>query len=321
VTVRVSVALCTHQGERWIEEQLRSILDQTVPVAEIVVGDDASTDRTLEIVRAVASETDVPIRIRHHEVALGVAGNFADAIGATSGDVVALSDQDDVWHPDRLERLLPHLEGVALVHSDARLIDADGRPLGATLADSLEMSPWERAAMTEGRAVEALLRRNLVTGATAIMRRDAAVASLPIPAGWIHDEWIAMHAALGGGVRFVPEATIDYRQHGSNQIGVRRLGVADKFRRLLEADSGKHALKAERATSLATEAAKRGLATGARLDVLVEKARHERERARLPRQRLLRVPRVLRGVAAGRYRRYSRGSLDIARDLLEQHGG
>lgn len=320
MTVRVAVALCTHQGERWIEQQLRSILAQTVPVAEVVVGDDASTDRTLDIVRAVAAETDVPIRIRHHEVALGVAGNFADAIAATTGDVVALSDQDDVWHPDRLELLLPHLEGVALVHSDARLVDADGRPLGATLADSLEMSAWERAAMADGRALEALLRRNLVTGATVLVRRDAAVAALPIPAGWIHDEWIAMCAALGDGVRFVPEVTIDYRQHGGNQIGVRRLGAADKVRRLLEADSGKHARKAERAASLATEASRRGLATGERLRALVEKARHERDRARLPRPRLLRVPGVLRGVARGRYRRYSRGALDIARDLLEGHG-
>ena len=318
--MRVSVALCTHQGERWIEEQLRSILAQTVPVAEIVVGDDASTDRTPDVVRALAAETDVPIRIRHHAVALGVAGNFADAIAATTGDVVALSDQDDVWHPDRLERLLPHLEGVALVHSDARLVDADGAPLGATLADSLEMSAWERAAMADGRAVQALLRRNLVTGATAIVRRDAAMAALPIPAGWIHDEWLAMCAALGGGVRFVPEQTIDYRQHGGNQIGVRRLGAADKLRRVLEADSGKHALKAQRATSLATEATRRGLASGAVLEALVEKARHERDRAALPRPRLLRLPGVLRGVAAGRYGRCSRGAIDVARDLLEQRG-
>ncbi len=318
--MRVSVALCTHQGERWIEQQLRSILAQTVPVAEIVVGDDASADRTLEIVRAVADGTDVPIRIRHHEVALGVAGNFADAIAATSSDVVALSDQDDVWHPDRLERLLPHLEGVALVHSDARLVDADGAPLGSTLADSLEMTAWERAAMADGRAVQALLRRNLITGATVLVRRDAAVAALPIPAGWIHDEWLAMCAALGDGVRFVPEQTIDYRQHGGNQIGVRRLGVADKLRRVLEADSGKHARKAQRAASLAAEAARRGLASGAQLEALVEKARHERDRAALPRPRLLRVPRVLRGVLSGRYGRYSRGAIDVARDLLEQHG-
>ncbi|WP_306232634.1 glycosyltransferase family 2 protein [Agrococcus beijingensis] len=315
--MRVSVALCTHQGERWIEQQLRSILAQTHPVSEIVVGDDASTDRTLELVREVASETDVPIRIRHHETALGVAANFADAIAATTGDVVALSDQDDVWHPDRIERMLPQLEGVALVHSSARLVDAHGAPLGSTLEASLEMSPWERAAMTEGRALDALLRRNLVTGATVLVRRDAAVAALPIPAGWIHDEWLAMCAALGDGVRYLPEETIDYRQHGGNQIGVQRLSALGKLRRVLEADSGKHARKAERATSLATEAQRRGLASGASLQALIEKARHERARAQLPRPRALRLPGVLRGVAAGRYGRFSRGLADVARDLLE----
>lgn len=316
---RVSVALCTHQGERWIEEQLRSILGQSRPVSEIVIGDDASTDGTLDIVRRVASETDVPIRIRRHDSPLGVAANFADAIAATSGDVVALSDQDDVWHPDRLERLLPHLEGVALVHSDARLVGADGAPLGSTLEASLEMSAWERAALEEGRAIDALLRRNLVTGATAIVRREAAVAALPVPPAWIHDEWLAVCAALGDGVRYVPEPTIDYRQHGGNAIGVQRLSLVGKLRRVLEPDSGKHAQKAARAEQLATEAARRGLANRAELARLVEKARHERSRAALPDPRALRIPGVLRGIAAGRYRRFSRGASDVARDLLERH--
>lgn len=318
--MRVSVALCTHQGERWIEQQLRSILAQTLPVCEIVVGDDASTDRTVEIMRSVASGTDVPIRIRHHEVALGVAENFADAIAATTGDIIALSDQDDVWHPDRIERMVPRLDGVALVHSDARLVDATGEPLGSTLERSLEMSAWERTALTEGRALDALLRRNLVTGATVLVRRDAAIAALPIPRGWIHDEWLAVCAALGGGVRYLPEPTIDYRQHGGNQIGARRLTPLGKLRRVLEPDFGKHALKAQRAASLATEAQSRGLASGSALAALVEKARHEQARAQLPRRRAARVPAVLRGVAEGRYGRFSRGALDVARDLLEARG-
>lgn len=317
---RVSVALCTHQGERWIAEQLHSILAQTRQVDEIVVGDDASTDRTLDIVRQVASETDVPFRIRRHEAALGVAENFADAIAATTGDVVALSDQDDVWHADRIERLLPRLDGVALVHSNARLVDATGAPLGSTLEESLEMSAWERSALQEGRALDALLRRNLVTGATVLVRRDAALAALPIPSAWIHDEWLAMCAALGDGVRYEPEPTIDYRQHGGNAIGVERLGAVGKLRRVLEPDSGKHAYKAQRAESLATAAQHRGLATGAMLERLIAKARHERARAALPLPRALRLPGVVRGAAAGRYRTFSRGASDIARDLLESHG-
>lgn len=316
--MRVSVALCTHQGERYLEQQLRSILAQSHPIFEIVVGDDASTDGTVATIERIAAETDVPIAIVRHDPPLGVAANFADAIARTTGDVIALSDQDDVWHPDRIATLVAALDGVDLVHSDARLVDADGRPTGATLLDSLEASAWERARMMHGGAFEALLRRNLVTGATAIVRRSAAVAALPVPDGWIHDEWLAMTAAIGGGVRLVPTATIDYRQHGANQIGVRRLGLAQKVGRLLADDDGSHDRKARRAESLARVAHERALGTADQRRILDEKAAHERLRAGLPRARALRVPRILAGVARGRYARLSRGMLDVARDLLER---
>lgn len=316
--MRVSVALCTHEGERFVEQQLRSILAQTRPVDEIVVGDDASTDATLAIVARVAEGTDVPIVVRRHEPALGLVANFTDAIEATTGDVVALCDQDDVWHPDRVATMLGALGGVDLVHSDARLVDGDGADLGTTLLDSLEATGWERDRMAHGGALEALLRRNLVTGATVMVRRDAAVAALPVPAGWIHDEWIAMACALGGGVRLVPETTIDYRQHGANQIGVRRLTLRQKVARVLEADSGSHERKATRAESLAREAHARGLGTPEQRRALDAKAAHERRRAGLPAARVLRAPAVASGVARGAYGRYSRGVLDVARDLLER---
>lgn len=318
-TPRVSVALCTHNGERFIAQQLQSILQQSLPVSEIVVGDDDSTDATLEIVEQIAAETDIPVRVRRHTPALGVAANFADAIVATTGDVVAFSDQDDVWHADRIERLLTALDGVAMVHSDADLVDESGVKTGATLAETLDMSDEERRRMQHGGAFEALLRRNLVTGATAIVRRDAAVAALPVPAGWIHDEWIAMCCALSGGVRFVPDSTIDYRQHGSNAIGVRRLSLAGKFKRLIESDSGSHARKALRAASLLGEAMRRRLGTPDQRAKIAAKARHERDRAALPDPRILRVPTIMRGVLRGRYRLYSRGPLDVGRDLLESH--
>lgn len=317
--MRVSVALCTHQGERYLEAQLRSILAQTRPVDEIVVGDDASTDATLAIVERVAAGTDVPFVIARHEPPLGVAANFADAIRRATGDVVAFSDQDDVWHPDRIERMLAAMEGVDLAHSDARLVDGDGDDLGVSLLDALGATPWERERMADGGALEALLRRNLVTGATVVVRRAAALAALPVPEGWIHDEWIAMTCALDGGVRLLPEPTIDYRQHGANQIGVRRLTVRQRFARLVEPDSGSHARKALRARSLAREAEARGLGTGEQRRALVEKAAHETRRAALPDVRIARVPGVLGGLAAGRYGRYSRGTLDVARDLLERH--
>lgn len=312
----VSVALCTRNGERFIATQLASILAQTRPVDEIVIGDDGSTDQTLDIIGAVATGSTVPIHVRPHDP-LGVAGNFADAIGATTGDVVVLSDQDDVWHHDRLERLLPALDGVDLVHSDARLVDANGTPLSATLLESLEASPWERDRLRYGGAFDALLRRNLVTGATALVRGEVARAAMPIPDGWIHDEWLAIVCALGGGVRLVPEPTIDYRQHDANAIGVRRLSIAEKFGRLVQDDDGASARKAKRAMSLARVAADRGLGSPAQRAQLVDKARAERARAALPRRRLARIPLVARAAIRGRYATYARGMLDVVRDLVQ----
>lgn len=315
---RVSVALCTYNGARYVEEQLRSILAQSHPVSEIVVGDDGSTDDTLDIVARIAGETAVPFVVRAHEP-LGVAGNFADAIASTTGELVAFSDQDDVWHADRIERLVGAIDGVDLVHTDARLVDEWGKPIGATLLDTLALSHWERERMERVGAFEALLRRNLVTGATVLVRREAAVAAMPIPDGWIHDEWIAMVCALAGGVRLVPTPTIDYRQHGDNAIGVQSLSFREKLARLVEQDSGSHARKAIRATSLAVEATSRALGTEEQRSAIIEKARHERARAALPDARVLRVPTILGGIVRGRYRRYSRGLLDIGRDLLERH--
>lgn len=316
--MRVSVALCTHRGERFVEQQLASILAQTRPVDEIVVGDDASTDATIAIVERIARETSVPFVVARHDPPLGLVANFSDAIVRTTGDVVMLCDQDDVWHPDRVATLLAALDGVDLVHSDARLVDGDGADLGTTLLDALGASAWERERMRDGGALDALLRRNLVTGATVMVRRDAAVAALPVPEAWIHDEWIAMTCALGGGVRLLEEPTIDYRQHGANQIGVRRLTLRQRFARLVEADSGSHARKAARARALQREAEARQLGTARQRTTLAEKAAHESARRALPRPRIARVPGVLRGLARGWYATYSRGPLDVGRDLLER---
>ncbi|MGO3758920.1 MAG: glycosyltransferase family 2 protein [Agrococcus casei] len=314
----VSIALCSHNGGRHIAEQVQSILDQSVPVDEIVLGDDASTDDTVEIVRSLVEPTTTRLVVREHSPALGVRNNFADAIAHTSGDVVALCDQDDRWHPARLERLLPSLVEANLVHSDANLVDANLSPLEVRLLDALEASRWEREMLQGGDALSVLLRRNLVTGATTVMRGDFARRALPIPEGWIHDEWLGILAALEGSLRLVPDALTDYRQHDANEIGVQKLSLAAKFSKLTAPDGGAHRRKALRATNLAQAVFDRGLGTPAQRQMLIEKARHERTRATMPTWLPGRLPAVIRGAWRGNYRRYSRGALDIARDLLER---
>ncbi|MET4583518.1 glycosyltransferase involved in cell wall biosynthesis [Conyzicola nivalis] len=324
---RVSVALCTHNGSRFVERQLESILVGELLPTEIVVSDDASTDDTVGIVGAMTgrfASAGVAVVVLENSPALGVVANFERAIRACTGDLVALCDQDDVWHPDRL-RVAVEAFGrrpeLLLLHSDARLVDAAGTPLGLTLFDGLGISAQERSAIHDGHGFDALMRRNLVTGATAVIRRELAGLAVPFPAPWVHDEWLAVVAAALGGLDFAEEELVDYRQHGANQIGVTKLTPVGKIRRLFEPRDDRNVYLADRARVLLA-----GLtALGERVppEVLAKvaaKVRHLDARARLPLPRLLRVVPVVAEAATGRYRLYSRGHLDIARDLLQPAG-
>ena len=325
----ISVAMCTRNGERFVARQVQSILNQRPAPLELVVGDDASTDGTVAVIErehaaALAADPSLPtsLTVIRRDPALGVTANFAATIAACSGDLIALSDQDDEWMPGKLAALAAAFTAdpeLLLAHSDARLVDADSVPLGNTLLDALEATSAERAGLIAGEALPVLLRRNLVTGATVMLRRSLLESAAPMPAEWVHDEWLATVAAAVGRVRLLPEPLIDYRQHGANEIGARRPGLADKLARLREPRAERAARLAHRTALLAERGRVLGLAAAvqAQLDA---KAAHEARRARLPRVRVARVPAVLAGAVAGRYGRYSRGAMDVLRDLVTPAG-
>jgi glycosyltransferase involved in cell wall biosynthesis len=319
------VALCTHNGERYIARQVQSILRQRPAPFEVIVGDDASTDDTVAVIEreyaaAVAADPELPtqLTIVRRDVALGVTGNFAATLEACSGELIALCDQDDEWMPGKLATLTAAFTAdteLLLAHTDARLVDALGAPLGLTLLEALEATTVERSRLAAGDALPVLLRRNLVTGATVMLRRSLLESAAPAPAQWVHDEWLAAIAATVGRVRLLPETLIDYRQHGANQIGARRPTTTDKLARLREPRGARAKRLAERTTLWA----ERGRALGVPASVQAQlnaKAAHEARRAQLPRLRIARVPVVLAGALRGRYSRYSRGAVDVLRDLV-----
>lgn len=317
----VSVAMATYNGGRFVAEQLRSILDQGLPPLEVVVSDDGSTDDTLEVIRRVAAEHPAAIPVRVIDgPRLGVSGNFARAVEATTGDLIALSDQDDVWHPDRLARAVAAFEGddsLLLRHGDARLVDAGGAPVGGTLFEFLPVTAAERAEIGAGRAFDAYLRRNLATGATVVFRRSLLERALPFPAEWVHDEWLAILAAATGGVSVETEPLIDYRQHGANEIGVRRPTLRYKLGRMLEPRGTRYADFAVRWRLLVERLESVG-APAEKLAAARERAEFERVRAGYPAARLRRIRPVLREWRRGSYARYSsQGNLDVVRDLLQ----
>ncbi len=246
---RLSVALCTYNGATFVGEQLGSIAAQSRQPDEVIVRDDASTDDTLAIVRAFASRAPFPVTVIEGERNVGYVKNFEAAIQACTGDLVALSDQDDVWLPHKLARLEAALAAdpeALLAFSDATLVDGALRPLGGTVWESLAFTPREKRRVAAGGGDSTLLSRPLVTGATVCFRSSLVGLSLPFPVEDWHDAWLGLVATLHGRLALVDEPLILYRQHANNAIGASidpssflKDVVGDlRWRRALRAGSG-----------------------------------------------------------------------------------
>jgi len=262
---RVAVAMCTYNGAAYLQAQLDSLLVQTVPVDEVVIGDDGSSDATLSLLNDFARHAatrGIRVDIVQRPCNLGYVLNFADVLQRCTADIVFLCDQDDVWYPDRVETYLERFDSDAslmLLHSDARLVDGVGEPLGAMLFGMLRVHPAELELERSGLVLDAVLMRNFVTGATCALRRVLLENGLPIGSKWSHDEWLAVVASLEGGLDVLPQATIDYRQHAGNQIGASRRSIRDRLRNLALLDERQRMCTAHRLQALLALLSARGV--------------------------------------------------------------
>lgn len=317
----ISVALCTYNSSRFVEIQLRSILSQSILPFEIVISDDGSTDDTLNIVRVVCSKVpSVRLRVITGTESLGVTANFERAVRACVGDLIVLCDHDDYWQPRRIETALQGFsddEHLLFQHTDARLIDEVGAPLGVSLFQALGVSPAERELIDSGHAFSAYLRRNVATGATAMFRRSLLESALPFPKEWVHDEWLAVVASIVGRVQVLDDQLIDYRQHGRNQIGVKKPTLRYRVGRMLEPRGRRYEELALRSRRLLERLPDLNPSESVLL-LVRRKVNFEADRSRLPRNRLARVSRVWHHYRAGSYATLSsQGDLDVVRDLIQ----
>lgn len=223
MTLSISVALCTHNGERFVRDQLQSICDQTRP-DEVIVRDDGSTDATVSIVERFAASAPVPVRFIRNETNIGAAQNFGRALADCRGDLIALADQDDVWLPPKLEHL-SHAFGadqsIAYAFSDAAVVDEALRPIRRESLLAWRFHPsLIRRKFESGRELDLILKRDFIYGTTLVVRSSVLPHVLPIAAGWSHDTWIVNMLALPGrrGV-CVPEPLVLYRQHRAQASG------------------------------------------------------------------------------------------------------
>jgi len=207
----VSVAMTTYNGSRFLRRQLDSLIDQIYRPLEIVVSDDCSVDGTLDILEEYQRRFPDILRFSQNIENLGFTKNFEKAISMCRGYYIALCDQDDVWAPEKIQLLVEGIRDRDMIHSDARLIDDEDR----IIAESLTSFAGKDAFADFPR----LLMRNSVTGCTALLKKPLADRAIPFPRLTPHDYWLALLAADGNGIGYLPNSLVDYRQHGTNAIG------------------------------------------------------------------------------------------------------
>ncbi len=223
----LSVALCTCNGEKFLREQLNSILDQTLPVDEIVICDDASSDNTKNILASYQQKYPDIIKVHFNESSLGTIKNFEKAISLTNGQLIFLSDQDDIWYENKVSVMTSffkkHLQ-CKLLFTNGLLVDDKTKSLNTTLWDKWGFNnPKRQSWKNNNKAFNDLLENdNKITGATVCFHKSLKKFILPIevPLGYWHDAWLGLHASAQKGLYYIDENLINYRIHRGQQIGI-----------------------------------------------------------------------------------------------------
>lgn len=226
--MKISIAMCTYNGAAYVAEQLESLARQTRLPDELVVCDDNSSDETLEIVEDFARRAAFPIRVYRNPRNLRVIKNFERAISLCQGDIIALCDQDDVWLPEKLahfEREFAASSEVGLVFCDLEAVDEDLRPLGFRAWQSgwVEFEENERRLFDEGKALNVLLTRNVITGAAMAFRANLRPLLLPLPNignEVLHDYWIGLMTASVARIKPINDTLVKYRIHTAQQASL-----------------------------------------------------------------------------------------------------
>lgn len=210
----ISVAICTYNGEKYIIEQLESIYRQTVMPDEIVICDDCSDDRTVELAERSLKASGISYKINVNPVRMKVWKNFSQCIHMCSGTIIFSCDQDDVWKENKIEVFLKCFkdEKCVLAYSDADIIDSEGRKI----ADSL----WEIHGLSGKPDIQKyklnILRSMFMAGCNMAFTKKFYDDISPVPQYFIHDGWLAVCAPLFGNIMFINDKLMHYRRHGLN---------------------------------------------------------------------------------------------------------
>lgn len=323
----ISIALCTYNGERFLQQQLDTIAAQTSLPSELVICDDKSADSTPNILRKFAATAPFPVKLHFNETNLGYLKNFEKAVSLCSGDIIAFSDQDDLWRPDKLAMFLQSFSNpdIGMAFSNAALIDGHGKLTGQMLWDRARIDEETKKAFAQGEGYKTLHLRNAIHGCTMAFRSKwwPLIESFPSDAHLMHDGWIALMTSLFAEVVMIDEPLLKYRLHAQQATQVERREQAafkkakgrkqSKISRYKMSLRQLHAIRArvakchqhispDKQQYLSRYARENELHTQLRLDILEGKS--------------VSPQRIYRELKSGRYHRFSHGPANALRDFL-----
>jgi glycosyltransferase involved in cell wall biosynthesis len=328
--LKISIAICTYNGETYLQEQLNSYAAQTRLPDEVVVCDDCSSDKTVKIIRDFAERAPFPVRLYANETNLRSTKNFEKAISLCEGDIIFLSDQDDVWHKNKLEKFTAAFETdeqVGLVFCDGELVDENLISLNISAWQAIRFDKKRQNSVKNGDGLAVILDNNVVTGCMMAFRAKYKDLLLPIPndiQGVIHDHWIALLMFTVVKVNFIPERLVKYRQHSGQQLGLSitaeaPVGLREKIATRHDFQVQQFRLEdlkkrlSDRITAQAEnyQGNKKDL-----LNDLNERIRHVQARTKITKSRKLGVVLIIKELFTLRYHRYSNGWRSAVKDLL-----
>lgn len=227
----ISIALCTYNGERFLEEQLNSIIHQTMQPDEIIICDDQSKDNSVLIAKSILRQWSGKWRIIVNEHNLGFKKNFQKAMELCQGDIIFLSDQDDVWNERKIEKMIPVFSdsNVILAFHDVKVVDEKLELLYPSLWEIMDFFPKKYQAED----FKIVFAHNVMQGAACCFRRELFQIAKPFPKNVFHDEWLLLVALCVGKVIPVKESLLKYRQ-AQNVIGGMPVNKLKKIKKWLE---------------------------------------------------------------------------------------
>ncbi|MDD3579949.1 MAG: glycosyltransferase [Desulfobacca sp.] len=316
----ISIAMTTYNGERFLQEQLDSFTNQSRLPDELVVCDDGSQDSTMKILQAFAERAPFKVRLYQNPENLGVSKNFEKAMSLCQGDIIVLSDQDDVWRFPKLaiiEQAFIKYPNVGLVLHDAVITSENLYPLEDSMWKHYELL-YLPEYLAAGHFTWFFKKYWGINGAFMALSKSLLEMLLPIPPLWCHDKWISFAGSTLLGVVPIPLQLTLYRNHPNQTSKFKLLGLIGNFN---TARTTTRICYQERAL-MWKEALYRFLADAKFskhkdiIPMIETKIEHYLERYNMPDSVFGRVAYILANKRIKRYHEYSRGWLSIAKDIV-----